>query len=111
MINIPLVRSITITLSRPADIASVELAQPGEGVIAIRLLPDNRHLEVTYDLHKVTLPEVTARLSAVGMAPSDSLFARWSRAWITFKDENRRDQAKIAHQCCNVPPGDDSHRN
>jgi len=105
MTSIPLIRTRTIALARPTDDASVGLVLPGDGVNVIRLLPDRRHLEVVYDLQKVTLPEVTARLSAAGMVPSNSLLACWSRAWIAFTDENRRDQAKIIHQCCNVSPG------
>ena len=105
MTSVPLVRTRTIALARPTNDASVGVIQQSEGINVIRLLPDRRHLEVTYDLQKVTLPEVVARLSAAGMVPSNSLFARWSRACIAFTDDNRRDQAKIVHQCCSVPPG------
>lgn len=104
MTNVPLIRTRIIALARPTDDASVGVMQQSEGVNVIRLLPDRRHLEVTYDLQRVTLPGLVARLSGAGIAPANSLFARWSRAWIAFQDENWRDQAKIVHQCCNVPP-------
>lgn len=104
MIPAPIFRTRIVTLAHPTDSASAAQAAELEGIDSLEFCADNRHLRVTYDLRQVTLPEVTAHLAAQGLVVSQSLFARLSRAWAGFKDDNRRDQSKIVHQCCNTPP-------
>ena len=99
--TVSLIRTRILSLSRPA---AGNLPPPGHGVETLRLLPGNVRLEVRYDLRIITLPQVAARLLGAGLPISNGALARLARAWAGFKDENRRDQAEIVHQCCNVPP-------
>ena len=100
----PLIRTRTIALARPANQAVVAQLAASDGIAAIRTVADGRRLEISYDLHRMTLADLEARLRAGGFPLSNGLFARWARAWAAFKDENRRDSAEVVHQCCSVPP-------
>jgi hypothetical protein len=97
----PLIRTRILTLIRPPE---VPLPPLGAGLASLRLLPGGTRLEVSYDLRLIALPQVAARLSGAGLSLADGILARMARAWAGFKDENRRDQSEIVHQCCNVPP-------
>ena len=96
----PLIRTRILSMTRPVE----ALPPPGHGIESLRLLSDGSRLEVRYDLHLITLPQVAARLNGAGLPLANGIPARLARAWAGFKDENRRDQAEIVHQCCNVPP-------
>ncbi|RAU22822.1 hypothetical protein CU669_05385 [Paramagnetospirillum kuznetsovii] len=98
----PILRRRSLALARPPQQDEVERAAALDGVIEARA--DGPRLRLGYDLRRVTLGELTPRLRAQGLEPSDSLLARLCRAWGAFQDDNRRDQSKIVHQCCNVPP-------
>ncbi len=104
MSDTPLIRTRILTLAQPADPAVATRLAESDGIGAVRLLPDRRHLEVSYDLRRVKLPDLTARLRAEGAPPSRNIVARLGRALAAFKDENRRDQADVVHQCCSLPP-------
>lgn len=73
-----------------------------EGILALE--SSDRTLTVTYDLHRTDLGRIESWLSESGIALSQGLLARLRRRILAFKDDNRRDQAAIVHQCCNVPP-------
>ena len=96
----PLIRTRILSLTRPVDL----LPPPGHGVESLRLLPQGWRLEVSYDLRIISLPQVAERLLCAGLPLANGILARLARAWAGFKDENRRDQAEIVHQCCNVAP-------
>ncbi|OAN48132.1 hypothetical protein A6A04_05085 [Paramagnetospirillum marisnigri] len=100
----PLLRHRTLRLARPAE-AERLAALLGEGIVALEPVSDGRRLRLTYDLDRVTLAQVVQRLEAAGLAPRSGLLARWWLAWAGFQDDNRRDQSRIEHQCCNRPPG------
>jgi hypothetical protein len=103
----PLIRTRVLALAGTADPAVVARLAASDGIGAVRILPDQRHLEVGYDLRRVKLPDLTARLAAEGMPLATGLFSRLGRAIAAFKDDNRRDQADVVHQCCNLPPKDE----
>ena len=104
MTDAPLIRTRILALARPADPAVADRLAASDGISAARILPDRRCLEVSYDLRRVKLPDLAARLAAEGAPPSRSIVARMARALAAFKDDNRRDQADVVHQCCSVPP-------
>lgn len=104
MITAPLIRTRILALAGPADPAVVARLAASDGIGAVCIQPGQRHLEISYDLRRVTLPDLAARLAAEAMPLSRSPLARLSRALAAFKDDNRRDQADVVHQCCNVPP-------
>ena len=97
----PLIRTRILPLTRPVK---GDLPPPGHGVESFRLLSGGTRLEVRYDLRIITLPQVADRLTGAGLPLSRGILSRLARAWAGFKDENRRDQAGIVHQCCNLPP-------
>jgi len=104
MTDIPLIRTRILALARLADPAVVARVGASDGIMAIHILPGQRRLEVSYDLRRVKLPDLTARLAAEAMPLSRSPLARLARALAAFKDENRLDQAEVVHHCCSAPP-------
>ena len=96
----PLIRTRVLSLTHPVE----ALPPPGHGIESLRLLRGGLRLEVRYDLRHMGLPQVAERLLRAGLPLANGILARLARAWAGFKDENRRDQAEIVHQCCNIPP-------
>lgn len=100
----PLPRTRRLALAGPVDPAALERLAASPGLLGLRPLAGGMRLEITYDLRRLTWPEVESLLRAAGAAPSRGLLAGWARAWAAFQDDNRRDQSRIVHQCCNTPP-------
>lgn len=101
-----LIRTLSLSLAPGADMAAATLLERPGGILDLRADGAGR-MVVTYDLRHVTLSAIERWLSANGLPLSDSVFARLYRRWLAFKDDNRRDQAAIVHQCCSVPPRQD----
>lgn len=100
-----LIRTVTLPLASGTDASTVkDLAKP-EGITDI--IVSGASLTVTYDLRHADIPAVERWLKANGLPLSSGLFQRFSRWLAAFKDENRKDQAAIVHQCCSVPPKGD----
>lgn len=74
-----------------------------EGILSLESA--DHGLTVTYDLHRTDLGRIESWLGDAGITLSQGLLARLRRRLLAFKDDNRRDQSAIVHQCCNVPPG------
>lgn len=101
-----LIRTLSLSLTPGADVAAATLLERPEGIFDLRADGAGR-MTVTYDLRHMTLFAIERWLAANGLPLSDSIFARLHRRWLAFKDDNRRDQAAIVHQCCSVPPRQD----
>ncbi|KIL98850.1 hypothetical protein CCC_02300 [Paramagnetospirillum magnetotacticum MS-1] len=98
-----LIRTITLSLAPNAPATIVETLARPEGILDLKLLGPFA-IMITYDLRHATLADMERWLAANGVNLSTGLFARLRRLWLAFKDENRRDQNSIVHQCCSVPP-------
>ena len=99
-----LLRTRILALDNPTSPQALDRLPVIEGLEQLRLMPHGQSLEVRYDLRRLTLAELAAHLNAAGMRLSRRPLDRWHRAWAGFTDENRRDQARLVHQCCNLPP-------
>ena len=100
----PLIRTATLSLARPIqhnDLNSLPFP-PGLGELLIR--DGGRKVRVSYDLQQTDLSALEFWFAASGHPLSSRLTARWYRQWRAFKDDNRLDQYRIVHQCCNLPP-------
>jgi hypothetical protein len=95
-----LIRKITLPLGPQAGRVIDDIPP---GILDIRLTGSDR-ISLTYDLRLTNLPAVEVWLSQSGLPLSPGFWARLYRRWLAFKDDNRRDQADIVHQCCSVPP-------
>lgn len=93
-----------IALAKAAEAAALTRAGAIPGVVAVHATVGARRLDVTYDLEGLDIGRLTEALAAVGLVPATGWLARVRRRWAAFQDGNLRDQAKIVHQCCNVPP-------
>ncbi|MBI3445717.1 MAG: hypothetical protein HY055_10240 [Magnetospirillum sp.] len=97
-------RRATLPLARPCAANSLVSLGVPDGMSEVSLDLDGRKISFAYDLERITLPRIEAWLDSVGHPLSNALMARWRRSWLAFKDDNRLDQARIVHQCCNIPP-------
>lgn len=97
-------RAVTLPLAQPADAKGLEALVFPDGLTAAHLDATGRKISLSYDLERITLARLEPWLASVALPLSGSLFARWHRQWMAFKDDNRLDQASIVHQCCNLPP-------
>lgn len=102
-----LTRTLSLSLEAGAPPAATPLPSRPAGILDLRFDPHGGNITVTYDLRHVTIPALEAWLAASGLPLSKSLPSRLRRRWLAFKDDNRRDQAAIVHQCCSVPPAKD----
>jgi hypothetical protein len=100
-----LIRTVTLTLAPGAQTGRAAALTRPEGVVDLK--GEGRSLTVTYDLRHADLPAVETWLAANGVKLSTGLVHRFLRRLAAFKDDNRRDQAAIVHQCCSVPPKGD----
>lgn len=101
-----LIRTLSLSLSNRADPSAIAALPRPEGILDLRAGDvAGRVVSVTYDLRHVTLASLEMWMAANGLILPGGLFARLHRRWLAFKDDNRRDQAAIVHQCCSVPPG------
>lgn len=101
-----LIRTVSLSLSSRADPSVIAALPRPEGLRDIRTdNADGHSVRVTYDLRHVTLASLEMWMAANGLTLSEGLFARLRRRFLSFKDDNRRDQAAIVHQCCSLPPG------
>lgn len=95
-----LIRTVRLPLARrPQPPVPDQLL---EGVLSLE--PCSGGLTVTYDLHRTDLERIETWLGDSGITLSQGVLARLRRWMLAFKDENRRDQAAIVHQCCSAPP-------
>jgi len=101
-----LIRTLSLSLAPAADAAAIVALGRPEGILDLRATGQGR-IAVTYDLRRVTIFAIESWLAANRLPLSASVFARLRRRWLAFKDDNRRDQAAIVHQCCSVPPRQD----
>ncbi|CUW40250.1 protein of unknown function [Magnetospirillum sp. XM-1] len=99
-----LTRTLSLSLSGRADPSAIAALSRPEGLLDLHATDDGRAVRVSYDLRHVTLAALEQWMAANGLVLSDGLWARLRRRWLAFKDDNRRDQAAIVHQCCSVPP-------
>lgn len=97
-----LIRTVSLSLSSRADPSVIAALPRPEGILDIRA--DDDACWITYDLRLVTLTALEPWLAANGLNLADGLLARLRRRWLSFKDDNRRDQAAIVHRCCSLPP-------
>lgn len=98
-----LIRKITLALAPGCHSEAVMPLRQPEGILDLRAEGHGR-IAVVYDLRHATLSAIESWLAANGLRLSGSIPARLHRRWRAFKDDNRRDQAAIVHQCCSVPP-------
>ncbi|MCR6628920.1 MAG: hypothetical protein NVV74_02035 [Magnetospirillum sp.] len=94
----------TLALALPADDVQISRLAATEGVLAVLPSPDGRRLKVTYDVRGMVMDALEKVVVSLGLKPSGGMVARLSRAWAGFQDDNLRSQAKLVHNCCNVPP-------
>ncbi|ARJ65506.1 hypothetical protein WV31_07485 [Magnetospirillum sp. ME-1] len=100
-----MIRKLSLSLSTPVPPEALAALSRPEGILHIRADDEaGRTISVTYDLRHATLACVDSWLAANGVHLSDGFLSRLHRRWLSFKDDNRRDQAAIVHQCCSVPP-------
>lgn len=102
-----LTRTLSLSLEAAATPAATAMPSRPEGILDLQFDTHGGNITVTYDLRHVTIPALEAWLAANGLPLSKSLSSRLWRRWLAFKDDNRRDQAAIVHQCCSVPPAKD----
>lgn len=98
-----LIRTLILSLARPEDGQPAAALPRPEGVTELSVETPGR-VRVAYDLRHADLPAVERWLAANGVKLAGGPLHRLRRRWIAFTDDNRRDQASIAHQCCSVPP-------
>lgn len=102
-----LIRTLSLSLAGRAEDGAIRALQRPLGLLGLSSDGTGRAVTVTYDLRHVTLTAIEAWLTANGHPLSNNLLPRLHRRWLAFKDDNRRDQAAIIHQCCSVPPKKD----
>ncbi len=75
-----------------------------DGVVEAGVSPETGRVVVSYDLRRITLPQVADRLQAIGLRPSNRVLERLRRGWASFTEDNIR--SNLAHQghCCSKPP-------
>jgi hypothetical protein len=100
-----LIRTAILTLEPGAQTGRATALPLPEGVTGLKA--EGRILRVSYDLRHVDIPAIESWLAANGIRLSNGLIDRFKRKLAAFKDENRKDQAAIVHQCCSVPPKGD----
>lgn len=93
-----------MSLAAPADDAGIARMAQGQGVLSVEVVKNRNALRLTYDLKFTELEALAHLAEASGLKLSTGFFARLGRAWGEFQDGNLRNQIKIVHQCCSVPP-------
>lgn len=96
-----LIRKVTLPLDPGAECQIP--AALADGMMNLRFDGSN-HIVLTYDLRRTSLPALETWLGQFGLPLASGFWHRLKRRWMAFKDDNRRDQAAIVHQCCSVPP-------
>ncbi len=104
MAEISKIMTRTLHLAAPANDRLLGQIRNTPGVAGLRLGSGGQRLEVDYDIARIDFGTLATLFSAAGLKPSNGLFARLKRHWVAFQERNERDQSKIVHQCCNIPP-------
>nr|VFJ70440.1 MAG: Heavy-metal-associated domain-containing protein [Candidatus Kentron sp. FW] len=103
----PLITRTILVTGMSGDVCELTIQQNLDALPGVRKARANHRtgrVKFTYDPTITRLKTVEGKLLALGYPADDSFWARKKREWLTFMEQNKRDN--LAHQghCCSKLP-------
>ncbi len=97
--------SINIAEMEPSQFLKLEKDLSDDpGINELTMDEKGPHLQITYNLGKITLKEIVDRIENSGIHLRRSLWNRWKRSWQYYMEQNERENLNTpTAPCCSNP--------